>query len=235
MRRILGSAFLASALALAAPASAAIIVDEHPYENPDPLVGIHNVANQSGTTVTGYLNGTTLLYDFGSTPVETLAINGSGHATVEALDGGMYALTMTPQDPAGNFSAIDFNVGVPTGATLRDVKAVGPVADWVSFHLVLSDDSVWNSGPYELGGNNMFLIFGNAGEVFKSITWRGWTDDDMLTAAQFHDVRQIDLNPALAPVPEPTTWAMMIAGFGLVGAAMRRRKQTRPGAGLAMA
>ena len=26
-----------------------------------------------------------------------------------------------------------------------------------------------------------------------------------------------------APVPEPTTWAMMIAGFGVVGAAMRRR------------
>lgn len=27
-----------------------------------------------------------------------------------------------------------------------------------------------------------------------------------------------------APVPEPTTWAMMIAGFGLVGGAMRYRK-----------
>jgi len=26
-------------------------------------------------------------------------------------------------------------------------------------------------------------------------------------------------------VPEPTTWAMLIAGFGLVGAAMRRRKR----------
>ena len=25
-------------------------------------------------------------------------------------------------------------------------------------------------------------------------------------------------------VPEPATWAMMIAGFGVVGAAMRRRK-----------
>lgn len=28
---------------------------------------------------------------------------------------------------------------------------------------------------------------------------------------------------ATAAVPEPATWAMMIAGFGLVGAAMRRR------------
>lgn len=28
----------------------------------------------------------------------------------------------------------------------------------------------------------------------------------------------------LAPVPEPATWAMMLAGFGLVGAAVRRRR-----------
>ncbi len=27
------------------------------------------------------------------------------------------------------------------------------------------------------------------------------------------------------PVPEPANWAMLIAGFGLVGAAMRRRRQ----------
>lgn len=30
---------------------------------------------------------------------------------------------------------------------------------------------------------------------------------------------------ANTPVPEPTTWAMMIAGFGLVGAGMRRRRK----------
>ena len=27
-------------------------------------------------------------------------------------------------------------------------------------------------------------------------------------------------------VPEPTTWALMISGFGLVGSALRRRQQT---------
>ena len=30
----------------------------------------------------------------------------------------------------------------------------------------------------------------------------------------------------LTAVPEPASWAMMIAGFGLVGAAMRRRRET---------
>jgi hypothetical protein len=36
--------------------------------------------------------------------------------------------------------------------------------------------------------------------------------DDQLTLAQVRDV------------PEPATWAMMIAGFGLVGGALRRRR-----------
>ncbi|WP_380877801.1 hypothetical protein ACFB49_14300 [Sphingomonas sp. DBB INV C78] len=31
-------------------------------------------------------------------------------------------------------------------------------------------------------------------------------------------------NENVAPVPEPATWAMMIAGFGLVGGTMRRRR-----------
>jgi len=33
----------------------------------------------------------------------------------------------------------------------------------------------------------------------------------------------VDGNP-VDPVPEPATWAMLIAGFGLVGAASRRRR-----------
>lgn len=31
-------------------------------------------------------------------------------------------------------------------------------------------------------------------------------------------------NPALAAVPEPASWAMMIGGLGLVGVSMRRRQ-----------
>lgn len=30
------------------------------------------------------------------------------------------------------------------------------------------------------------------------------------------------------PVPEPASWAMLIVGFGIVGASMRRRRQTQP-------
>ena len=35
---------------------------------------------------------------------------------------------------------------------------------------------------------------------------------------------------AVAPVPEPASWAMMLAGFGLVGGALRRRNGGRAAA-----
>jgi hypothetical protein len=34
-------------------------------------------------------------------------------------------------------------------------------------------------------------------------------------------------NPTGAAVPEPATWAMMIVGFGAIGASMRRRQSRR--------
>lgn len=46
-----------------------------------------------------------------------------------------------------------------------------------------------------------------------------------LTQYQLSTVRNYDLGVA-SPVPEPATWSMMIAGFGLVGATLRRRRVT---------
>jgi hypothetical protein len=43
------------------------------------------------------------------------------------------------------------------------------------------------------------------------------------------DIRQFRIG-GVAEVPEPGTWAMMIAGFGLVGAAARQRKAARASA-----
>jgi hypothetical protein len=40
------------------------------------------------------------------------------------------------------------------------------------------------------------------------------------------DGRQFTLRFTTAAVPEPSSWAMLIAGFGIVGATMRRRRQS---------
>ena len=42
---------------------------------------------------------------------------------------------------------------------------------------------------------------------------------------KFDKVYSVTNYPIDDPVPEPSTWALMIAGFGLVGAALRRRER----------
>lgn len=53
-----------------------------------------------------------------------------------------------------------------------------------------------------------------------------WTDANDLGADDGLAIDDFSLTPVFATgaVPEPATWAMMIAGFGAVGAAMRRRR-----------
>ena len=53
----------------------------------------------------------------------------------------------------------------------------------------------------------------------KSFSWTPVTGGGV----QFDNIR---LNDVIAAVPEPTTWAMMVLGFGVMGSAMRRRKVT---------
>jgi len=62
------------------------------------------------------------------------------------------------------------------------------------------------SGDFKLTGNYTF-------------SWTGPSPTRSQLAAQ---IKLLDV----APVPEPATWAMMIAGFGLAGAAMRRRERS---------
>lgn len=69
-------------------------------------------------------------------------------------------------------------------------------------------------------------------------TWQHFSGRTTVTTAGFFDVSFVfdtDLVPAkdvvidrvyVADVPEPSSWAMLIAGFGLVGAAARRRQRT---------
>ncbi|MCG2840291.1 THxN family PEP-CTERM protein [Sandaracinobacter sp. RS1-74] len=50
-----------------------------------------------------------------------------------------------------------------------------------------------------------------------------WTVEERLNEAQIRG-RVVLYSEAAGGVPEPATWAMLIAGFGLVGAAARRRR-----------
>jgi hypothetical protein len=44
-----------------------------------------------------------------------------------------------------------------------------------------------------------------------------------------------EIRTFLSPTPEPSTWLMMITGFGLVGWSLRRRRRSGPAKDLAFA
>jgi hypothetical protein len=52
------------------------------------------------------------------------------------------------------------------------------------------------------------------------------TDTQGEPSALFVDRIEGAVEPAVAAVPEPASWAMMVGGFGLIGAATRRRQRT---------
>jgi hypothetical protein len=74
-----------------------------------------------------------------------------------------------------------------------------------------------------LPANDKLDIVAGMNEVIDKITF-----SDMRSAAgaaqQFRALKQISFEAAAPAVPEPATWAMMIGGLGLVGAAARRRR-----------
>jgi hypothetical protein len=81
---------------------------------------------------------------------------------------------------------------------------------------------------FEIGefGYGLYQGLGYAG-LFDRGTMKLWSDGVLIGGARFAAVSEAnEIASAAAPVPEPAGWAMMIAGFGLIGGTMRstRRK-----------
>ncbi len=81
------------------------------------------------------------------------------------------------------------------------------------------------------------IRFSNGGNFIglRAVTGSGtfygfaYTTDNILNSIGFENVADtaITATTATGAVPEPASWALMIAGFGLVGRAMRRRTAVR--------
>ncbi|MBS0503779.1 MAG: PEP-CTERM sorting domain-containing protein [Proteobacteria bacterium] len=76
--------------------------------------------------------------------------------------------------------------------------------------------------------NDLSFPSGNqiSGETNGVVTYRV-TDGPRLTGATFtSSANSFEFDNLAAGVPEPASWALMIGGFGLIGAASRRRART---------
>ncbi len=207
-----------SLLAFAVPASATITIyvgqpgqlqpDENVLFNQTGFGGIGNpifgVTNQSSTSVT--FLGT-----------ETLNAPSGGQARVEALDEGLNSLTFYLTNVMLGFKEVEFDISPISGG-----GPFQPFGVTVDFH-----DNF--GGVYSTSG----VQIGNGSNWFSAIALDSqWINKVVITTAgDVSDVRQIRVGgigniPTGGVVPEPATWMMLIAGFGLVGSAMRRRRNT---------
>ena len=134
----------------------------------------------------------------------------------------------------------NINFTLPSGATLvinvagKDLSFTGKVNQFTN-----DENVIWNF--YEAEKINFAQQFsGTVLGVFSDITInnQGNVDGSVIgnnitqKAAEIHNQNYFQGNlsaigtpPIVSTAPEPSTWAMLILGFGLVGAVMRRRDQ----------
>ena len=113
---------------------------------------------------------------------------------------------------SGGFNVIDFSFSSPTSAFAFNWGA----ADYEWTMEVFSGASTLAS--YTINptyGSNSKEYLGFSGSNITSVR---------LTASSGDWVFIDNLTSAGGAVPEPASWAMLIAGFGIVGASMRRRR-----------
>ncbi len=206
---VLGLTAAAAAFAATAPATATVVLSSTPG----------NAVYQGG----GFDNA--LIFDFDSetprwsgpiftTTTETRARplgSTGGFISVGPADGRTGTLDLTGLNP---LNAISFLWGSIDEYNSFDVLG----ADGVVLASFTGSD-VWNpaNGNQTEVNTNRIVRLDFTGETRTAVTG--------LRFNSFGNAFEVD-NIALAAVPEPATWAMMIGGFGLVGAAARRRVRT---------
>lgn len=116
-------------------------------------------------------------------------------------------MTMTTQTNGSNASGLNVGNLAINGTSLGNFAQSGNTAQTVWFA-----DNEGFSNVEILGDLSFLRLSGSGNSVFQQERPR----------LEFSFVGPITLEP----VPEPATWAMLIAGFGFVGTAQRRRTRT---------
>lgn len=134
--------------------------------------------------------------------------------------------------PAGTVFGGTFLAAGPTSGNVATLTFLAPTA-FLNFlwgspdtYNLLTVNSTAGTQTFTAAGLGFPIVSGsqafsqyvqfraNAGTLINSVSFSNSPTIDAFEAANFS---------VTAPVPEPATWALMFAGFGMVGFAMRRR------------
>jgi len=165
------------------------------------------------TTVTGTVGPSDLLVNFTSESGSGLLnANPSGQATVSGGTGNvsLTQLSFGLEDDQ-TFTHAVFNINAATnGSAVIHVEGIN-----ISGGFFEDDFTV------DANGENFFTVTSINGQLMTSVELTG------INGATFEDVRQVRLGGFVTAVPEPETYALMMAGLGLMGFVAKRRKQVQ--------
>lgn len=171
---------------------------------------VHSNSAGSGTSLNLHTKQIDSLVVYSSS--DTIDV-GNGDGVAQATGVGQNGFTDITVDPFLDFSVIQFKLEGPTGNDPGIdldilINFVGGGSQTIS--------------DFVLAPNDKFDIVAGPGEIMTSITFSGLRN--AAGAAQdFRALKQVSFDAA-AVIPEPATWALMLGGFGLIGASVRRRR-----------
>ena len=223
-KMIFGATIAALLIAAAIPASAATMVSA----NGTPLSEtIKTNVGGNGTSIDFFSDPSHLKVVYSSTSTLSPSSSG-GFAFVQGVSGaGFTNLTLTPDN--FTFSDIKFNMQLPASSGGPSIPN-GYKTDFTF------DTTVFFSGggsqlfSTDVGagnGQNRFIITGSVGEAISKIVFSNLVgvstknnNPTLTNAFNFDSLRQVSFD-AVSGVPEPSTWAMFILGFGAIGMMLR--------------
>lgn len=219
MRKLLiAGGFAVSALAM--PAQAQVSIQFTPNSN---LVGPNQTlinqfmgAGPSPTPLAGGTNAFTYFSDTGGQailePAEGIDNNTTDNGFGAVLAGGSYTFNVAASvvGAAQVFSFLIGTLDTFNSVTLNFVSSTGATSSQTLNGFAIAG----LLGQNQSGGRVTYDAQG--GPAITSVTFASSSN-----SFEFDDLA--------AAAPEPATWAMMILGFGLAGAALRRRRRTSAG------
>lgn len=206
---------------------------------------------------TGFPNNTLLQYKPGSSAPDRTDVLGANVSSVGAIvfvptgfggagqmkilgysGGGFANGTLTP-DGSGTFSVVTGpNIATLSGGPEGAVYVSGANAGFGGINsLLVSEYSVGRVGAYQVdaSGNPIVAsrtdfitgLSGAEGAVIDPLTG-DFLFSTFGSGNEIFVIRGFVTPPQPGGVPEPTTWAMLLMGFGAIGTALRRRKDKAP-------
>ncbi|WP_243489732.1 PEP-CTERM sorting domain-containing protein [Massilia violaceinigra] len=227
-----------TAMALCAPAQAKV----HVFEFTTTIESVRNVFQQTEEGVsTGSVPGSVVAVDqqvvgrFSYDSEMAFDPNNSTYGQLpDATAPGGYTYQPAPAT-ADRLTFTVYDKGVPTSTesrALSHIRIENDMFSWDPLDRFMLGAGGWPFSTYIILDNSggtwlpngelpLRLSLGDVNRAEFSHTWLRTSDNALMSmTGRLHSLTEIDVSP----VPEPGTWAMLLAGLGILGFSARRKR-----------